>query len=207
MRFKDHLTSQSWISGCRWVITPSWLFGSWRSFCIVFSVGYYSVRKKKTLPFITTWVELEGTILSSTIHGVAKSWTWVKWLSMHTVTDSEVAQSCLTLCNPLDCSPHASSSMGFFGQEYWSGLSFPSPGDLLDPGIEPRSPKLQTDALTSQPHTHTKWNSLDKHYMLFLNMEKKKKEFLETRKWNRGYQGLGVEKKGKYCSNCTNFQL
>ena len=41
--------------------------------------------------------------------------------------------------------------MGFFRQEYWSGLPFPSPGDLLDPGIEPRSPALQADVLTSEP--------------------------------------------------------
>ena len=34
---------------------------------------------------------------------------------------------------------------------YWSGLPFPSPGDLPDPGIEPRSPALQADALTSEP--------------------------------------------------------
>ena len=48
--------------------------------------------------------------------------------------------------------------MGFSRQEYWSGLPFPSPGDLPDPGIEPRSPALQADALTSEPpgkpHTH-----------------------------------------------------
>ena len=36
-------------------------------------------------------------------------------------------------------------SMGFSRQEYWSGLPFPSPGDLPDPGIEPRSPALQAD--------------------------------------------------------------
>ena len=41
----------------------------------------------------------------------------------------------------------ALQSMGFSRQEYWSGLSFPSPGDLPDPGMEPRSPALQTDAL------------------------------------------------------------
>ena len=44
--------------------------------------------------------------------------------------------------------PH---SMGFSRQEYWSGLPFPSPEDLPDPGIEPRSPTLQADALTSEP--------------------------------------------------------
>ena len=42
-------------------------------------------------------------------------------------------------------------SMGFSRQEYWSGLPFPSPGDLPDPGIEPRSPEFQADALTSEP--------------------------------------------------------
>ena len=41
--------------------------------------------------------------------------------------------------------------MGFSRQEYWSGLSFPSPGDLPNPGIEPRSPALQADALSSEP--------------------------------------------------------
>ena len=41
-------------------------------------------------------------------------------------------------------------SMGFSRQEYWSGLSFPSPGDLLDPEIEPGSPALQADALPSE---------------------------------------------------------
>ena len=42
-------------------------------------------------------------------------------------------------------------SMGFSRQEYWSGLPFPSPGDLPDAGIEPRSPALQADALPSEP--------------------------------------------------------
>ena len=41
-------------------------------------------------------------------------------------------------------------SMGFFGQEHWSGLPFPLPGDLPDPGIEPRSPALQADSFTTE---------------------------------------------------------
>ena len=45
----------------------------------------------------------------------------------------------------------ASLSMGFSRQEYWSGLPFPSPGDLPNPGIEPGSPALEADALTSEP--------------------------------------------------------
>ena len=42
-------------------------------------------------------------------------------------------------------------SMGLSRQEYWSGLPFPSPGDRPDLGIEPGSPALQADALTSEP--------------------------------------------------------
>ena len=45
----------------------------------------------------------------------------------------------------------APPSMGFSRQEYWSELPFPSPGDLPDPGIKPRSPALQADTLTSEP--------------------------------------------------------
>ena len=45
----------------------------------------------------------------------------------------------------------APPSMGFSRQEYWSGLPFPSPGDLPNPGIEPGAPALQADALTSEP--------------------------------------------------------
>ena len=52
---------------------------------------------------------------------------------------------------PWTAAYQASLSMGFSRQEYWSGLPFPSPGDLPNPGIEPRSPTLQADALTSEP--------------------------------------------------------
>ena len=49
-----------------------------------------------------------------------------------------VAQSYLTFCDPMDCSL-PDYSVGFFRQEYWSGLPFPSPGDLPNPGTEPES--------------------------------------------------------------------
>ena len=45
----------------------------------------------------------------------------------------------------------APPSMGFSRQEYWNGLPLPSPGDFTDPGIEPKSPALWADALTSEP--------------------------------------------------------
>ena len=65
-----------------------------------------------------------------------------------------VAQSCLTLCDPMDRSPPG-SSVGFSRQEYWRGLSFPPLGDLPDTGIESESPELQADSL---PLSH--WGSL-----------------------------------------------
>ena len=52
---------------------------------------------------------------------------------------------------PWTVAHQAPPSMGFSRQEYWSGLPFPSPGDLPHPGIEPRSPALQADTLTSEP--------------------------------------------------------
>ena len=58
-----------------------------------------------------------------------------------------VTQSCPTLCNPMACNPTGFLSMEFSRQEYWSGLPFPSPGDLSDPGIKPKSPALQAYSL------------------------------------------------------------
>ena len=52
---------------------------------------------------------------------------------------------------PWTVAHQASPSMEFSRHEYWSGLPFPSPGDLHDPGIEPRSPALQAEALPSEP--------------------------------------------------------
>ena len=56
----------------------------------------------------------------------------------------------VTLCDPVDGSPPGSPSLGFSGREHWSGLPFPSPGDLPNPGIELRSPALQADTLSSE---------------------------------------------------------
>ena len=60
------------------------------------------------------------------------------------------AQLRLTLC-PWAVAHQALLSMEFSRQKYRSGLPFPSPGDLPDPGIEPRSPELQADSLPSEP--------------------------------------------------------
>ena len=108
---------------------------------------------------------------------------WWPWL---------VAQSCPTLCNPLDCSPPGSSVHGILQAECWSGLPFPSPGALLPKlGIEMASPAWPADSLLSEPppsiqsskahwvlplgaeHWHESWNcyhhqTTEKHVCLTL---------------------------------------
>ena len=62
------------------------------------------------------------------------------------------AQSCQILLQPHGLQPHqAPLSIGFTRQEYWSGLPFPSPGDLPDPGIKPMSPALAAGFFTTEP--------------------------------------------------------
>ena len=57
------------------------------------------------------------------------------------------SDSCLTLCDSMDCI----QSMEFSRPEYWSGYPFSSPWDLPKPGIKPRSPALQADSLPTEP--------------------------------------------------------
>ena len=64
---------------------------------------------------------------------------------------------------PWTVAHQAPPSMGFSRQEYWRGLPFPSPGDLPDPGIKPRSLALQTDALTSEPQSLKKMKVFTQH--------------------------------------------
>ena len=113
---------------------------------------------------------------------------WVAEWMLCSVQFSSVAQSCPTLCNPMNCSTpglpvhhqlpeftqirfrhdqlfatpwtvvhQAPLSMGFSKQEYWSGLPFPSSGDLPDPGIKPGSPAPQADTLPSEPPGKPSW--------------------------------------------------
>ena len=59
--------------------------------------------------------------------------------------------SCLILCDPWTVARQAPPSMGFPRQEYWSGLPFPSPGDLPGPGIEPMAPALAGGFFITEP--------------------------------------------------------
>jgi len=73
----------------------------------------------------------------------------------------------------MDYSTLGSSVHGFSRQEYWSGLPFPSPGHLPNPGIEPRSPSLQADSLPPElpGKLHLK---VDLFYVLFFVILPKK---------------------------------
>ena len=62
----------------------------------------------------------------------------------------KVTQSCLTLATPWTVARKVPLSMGFSRQEFWSGLPFPSPGDLPDPGIKPMSSAWQADSLLTE---------------------------------------------------------
>ena len=92
-------------------------------------------------------------------------WAWFGSVCIMCVQARSVAQSCLTLWDPKDCSPSGFSVQGILQQEYWSGLPFPPPGDLPDPGMElesPTSPALANGVFTTEPlgkplSTHWGW--------------------------------------------------
>ena len=71
------------------------------------------------------------------------NWWWPTPLLYYREREKESAKSCPTFVTPWTVACQTSLSMGFSRQEYWSGLPFPSPGELPGPGIEPRSPALQ----------------------------------------------------------------
>ena len=83
-------------------------------------------------------------------------WLWVGYesLSMLSSSESEITVKLLShvwlFATPWTVAYQAPQSMEFSRQEYWSGLPFPSPGNLPNPGIEPGSPALQADALPSE---------------------------------------------------------
>ena len=74
-----------------------------------------------------------------------QKWYEVKWSEVKSLSRVRL------LAIPWTVAYQAPPSMGFSRQEYWSGLPFPSPGDLPNPGIEPGSTTFQVDALTSEP--------------------------------------------------------
>ena len=72
---------------------------------------------------------------------------WILYHLSHQGSKVKSLSRVWLFATPQTVAYQAPLSMGFSKQEYWSGLPFPSPRDLPDPGIEPRSPALQTNAL------------------------------------------------------------
>ena len=89
-----------------------------------------------------------------TVLGVAKSQIWLSdWTEVTLFLNEwmKLLSRVQLFATPCTVGYQASLSMEFYRQESWSGLPFPSLGDLPDPGIKPRPPTLQADALTSEP--------------------------------------------------------
>ena len=99
----------------------------------------------------------------------------------------QVAQSCPTLCNPMDF------SMEFSRPKHWSMQPFPSPGDLPNPGIEPRSPTLQVDALPAESQGKPKNTGVGRLSLLqqIFPTQESKRGFLHCRQilYQLSYQG------------------
>ena len=91
-----------------------------------------------------------------------------------------------SFATPCTVAHQAPLSMGFSRQEYWGGLPFPSPGYLPDPGIEPRSPALQADALTSEPPGKTTlYKANTNHWAILWRAETKRKKEYSLEAWEK----------------------
>ena len=94
---------------------------------------------------------IDGSPPGSPVPGILQVKT-LEWVAISFSSHkSEVAQLCPTLSDSWTAAYQAPPPMGFSRQECWSGVPFPSPGDLPNPGIEPGSPALQADALPFEP--------------------------------------------------------
>ena len=109
--------------------------------------------------WINVWIQNTGWVSSYVFHNIFHQCFEVFIVQVFCLL---VAELYATLCDPMDCTAHqVLLSMGFSMQGYWSGLPFPSPGDLPNLGIEPRSLALQSDALPS-------WATREAHASLLL---------------------------------------
>ena len=110
-------------------------------------------------------------------HSIHKAiFTWIFFFAVWRYIVAVVVQSpspVQLFATPWTVAYQASLSMGFSRQEYWSGLPFPSPGDLPNPGIKPGSPALGADALTSEPPGKPMSNLFSKYlYRAYLYWKK-----------------------------------
>ena len=84
---------------------------------------------------------------------------------MYASYESMLSQSCLTLCNPMGCSPGLSVQQ-ILQARFWSGSPCPSPGHLPNPGIEPRSSTLQVDSLPPELTRKPKSTGVGSEFLL-----------------------------------------
>ena len=108
---------------------------------------FFSSKKKSGKLSLLDYVKIDFPIFFWSWHSISYYILLLKLLKVKVKSLSRV-RLFVTLWT---VAYQASLSMGFSRQEYWSGLPFPSPGDLPDAGIEPGSPALEADALTSEP--------------------------------------------------------
>ena len=84
-------------------------------------------------------------------HKERSDWIQSQRVGYLSVGGGLVTKSRRTPATPWTVACQAPLTMGFSGREYWSGLPFPSPGDLPNPGVEPGSPALQADSSPAEP--------------------------------------------------------
>ena len=117
-----------------------------------------------------------------------------------------VTKSCLTLCNSMDCSQTDSSVHGIFQEEYWSGLPFPPPGGLPNPGIQSESLKSLSLAgwfvPLAPPRKHNSVVSLGK--VSECSLCKYVFISLGNRKLLKDYRSCGGEKLGLWRADINN---
>ena len=127
-----------------------------------------SIKDILTLPLGTDFSAHSGSfsdqnldsLLGATVPVVFGNQMWLSLLSPIPCMHAKLLQSCLTLWTPWTIAQQAPHSMELPRQEYWSGLPFPSPGDLPDPGIKPASlmsPGISTSSTTWEGHMLSKY--------------------------------------------------
>ena len=107
------------------------------------SLGQENPLEEGTVTSILAW-RIPWTEKPGRLQATAWRATLVEFSSVQSLSRVRL------FATPWTVARQAPPSMGFSRQKYWSGLTFPSPGDLPNPGIELRSPSLQADALTSE---------------------------------------------------------
>ena len=106
-------------------------------------VGYLRILYPPLFCSLVVWEILYKAVLKSFSCLRIRIDSWY----FHIVVCFQLLNPVQLLCDSMEQPHQAPLSMGFPRQGYWSGLPFPSPGDLPDPGVRPRSPALQTDSL------------------------------------------------------------